>query len=367
MNSEPYPLYRRVLITRMKFIGDVILTTPIIHSVRAALPSAYIAYMGEKAAVSLLEHNPHLDEIIPFNFSVPSIIEQARIGLLLRRRKFDLVIDLFGNPRTALLSYLSGARTRAGIDRPGRGKLYTMRIRDDGKPKTAIGFHEQFLHALGIPSTTTRTEIVLTDEERRIAARFLASLEERAPVGDMPPPIIGMHVGATWPAKIWLPERFGELAAMICSKLGAQVVLTGGPKDKDTLTRVMAAAGSSAVAVPVLPLRELAAVISQCTVFVSNDAGPMHIAPAVGVPTIGLFGPGEENIWFPYSRTEGHQALRMDVPCHPCHLDICNRPGELYMECMKLLSVADVFDAVKASFQMRSEQVSKNLPQRTLP
>jgi lipopolysaccharide heptosyltransferase II len=351
MNSGQYPLYRRVLITRMKFIGDVILTTPIINSVRAALPSAYIAYMGEKGAVSLLEHNPTLDEIIPFDFSVPSIIEQTRVGLLLRRRRFDLVIDLFGNPRSALLTYLSGAHTRVGIDRPGRGKLYTIHIQDDKKPKTAIGFHEQFLQVLGIPSATTRTEITLTEEERRTAARLLASLEERAPVGDVHPPVIGLHVGATWPAKMWLPERFGELAAMICSKLGAQVILTAGPKDADVLGRVKAVAGASAVAVPVLPLRELAAAISLCSVFVSNDAGPMHIAPAVGIPTIGLFGPGEEEIWFPYSRAEGHLALRMEVPCHPCHLDVCNRAGEQYMECMKLLTVEDVFEVVKASLR----------------
>ncbi len=354
MPTEYHPLFRRVLITRMKFIGDVILTTPIIRSVRAALPSAHIAYMGEKEAVSLLEHNPYLDEIIPFDFSVPSVIEQTRIGLLLRRRKFDLVIDLFGNPRSALLAYLSGARTRVGLDRPGRGKLYTVRIRDDGKPKTAVGFYKQFLLALGIPTTTAHTEIFLTDEERRNAARLLASLEERLPVGGAPLPVIGMHPGATWPAKKWLPERFGELAAMISSRLGAQVVFTAGPKEKETIARAMAAAGSSAVAVPVLRLRELAAVISHCSVFVSNDAGPMHIAPAVGVPTVGLFGPGEENIWFPYSRAEGHIALRMDVPCHPCHLDVCNRPGDENMECMKLLTVDDVFEAVKAVFHRKS-------------
>jgi ADP-heptose:LPS heptosyltransferase len=350
MTTAQYPQYHRVLITRMKFIGDVILTTPIIRSVRMALPSAYIAYMGEKGAVSLLENNPYLDEIIPFDFSLPAVIEQTRVGFLFRKRKFDLAIDLFGNPRSALLTYLTGARTRVGIDRPGRGKLYTLRVQDAGKPKTAIGFHEQFIKALGIPSVSRKTEITLTGEERRDAARLLAKLEDRAPVGDAPPPIIGMHVGATWPAKIWLPERFGELAAMICTKLGARVILTSGPKDKEILARVKAVAGPSAVIVPVLPLRQLAAVIAQCSVFISNDAGPMHIAPAVGVPTIGLFGPGEENIWFPYSRAEGHLALRMDVPCHPCHLDQCNRTGDQYMECMKLLTTDHVFKAVTVSF-----------------
>jgi ADP-heptose:LPS heptosyltransferase len=78
----------------------------------------------------------------------------------------------------------------------------------------------------------------------------------------------------------------------------------------------------------------------------------MHIAVAVGTPTIGIFGPGEENIWFPYTTaypdgSSKHIALRKDVPCHPCHLNVCNRAGDEYMECMKLLSVGEVYDAVK--------------------
>ena len=72
----------------------------------------------------------------------------------------------------------------------------------------------------------------------------------------------------------------------------------------------------------------------------------MHIAAAVGTPTIGIFGPGEEQIWFPYAPHQGHRALRKDVPCHPCHLDFCNRTGDGYMECMKLLSVEEVALAV---------------------
>jgi ADP-heptose:LPS heptosyltransferase len=100
-------------------------------------------------------------------------------------------------------------------------------------------------------------------------------------------------------------------------------------------------------------LRELAAVISLCRAFVSNDAGPMHIAAAVGTPTIGIFGPGEEDIWFPYPAASGHRALRKDVPCHPCHLDFCNRPGEGFMECMKLLTPAEVLAAVESALQLR--------------
>ena len=81
----------------------------------------------------------------------------------------------------------------------------------------------------------------------------------------------------------------------------------------------------------------------------------MHISAAVGTPTVGIFGPGEENIWFPYPANEGHKALRRDVPCHPCHLDICNREDDGYMECMKLLSADDVLEAVKNGLSFKTK------------
>lgn len=335
----------------MKFIGDVVLTTPIIRSVRNAYPGAYIAYMGEKNAVSLLEHNPSLDEIIAFDFSRPVILEQPSVVLQLRRRKFDLAVDLFSNPRSALLTYLSGAKTRVGAERKGRGNLYTIRVKDDGKPKTAIEFHNQFVRAIGIEPTSKRTEIFLTDDERREARIYLQWLDNQDHPLDMTKPIVGIHPGATWPAKKWLPERFAELADMLVAKLGVQVILFAGPNDGESVNAVLKHSFSNIKTLTSLPLRQLAAIIAYCSLFIANDAGPMHIAVAVGTPTIGLFGSSEENIWFPYAGSDGHVALRKDVICHPCHLDFCSREGDGFMECMKLLTVEGVFDAAAKSMQ----------------
>jgi len=347
MATEPAIPYRRILITRLRFIGDIVLTTPVIRSVRAACPDAYIAYMGERGAVALLEENPFLDEIIPYDYGRPGLLEQARVGWILKTKRFDLAVDLFGNPRSALLTRLSGARVRVGPDKRERGRLYTVRVEDDGKPKTAVEFHNRYIAAAGIPPVAREPELFLTADEKRDARSYL-----RWACGDGRPldgarPLIGMHPGATWPAKKWLPERFAALADMLRSKLGAHVIITSGPGDGDAVAAVERHAVSAPTRLNVLPLRQLAAVIAQCRVFIANDAGPMHIAAALGVPTIGLFGPGEESIWFPYDAARGHTPLRRDVSCHPCHLDFCNRTGEGYMECMKLLPVADVFAAVE--------------------
>jgi lipopolysaccharide heptosyltransferase II len=347
MDAESRAHYRRILLTRMRFIGDIVLTTPVIRSVRAACPDAYIAYMGERSAVSLLEGNPFLDEIIPYSYSRPGVLEQMRVGFLLKRKRFDLVVDLFGNPRSALLTWMSGARVRVGPDRRERGRLYTIRVADDGKPKTAVEFHNQYIAAAGIPPSASRTELFLTEEETRDALSYLRWVCPEGKTLDPASPIVGIHPGATWPAKKWLPERFAALADTVRAKLGARVIITAGPGDAETVSAVGAGAVSAPTMLNVLPLRQLAAVISCCNVFVSNDAGPMHIAAALGVPTVGLFGPGEDSIWFPYDPSAGHTPLRKDVPCHPCHLDYCNREGEGYMECMKLLAVSDVFAAVE--------------------
>ncbi len=346
--------YTRILLTRMKYIGDVVLTTPIIRSVRNTFPDAYIAYMGEKNAVSLLENNPNLNEIIPFDFSRPTIIEQPRVAWELRRRKFDLAIDLFNNPRSALLTRATGARVRVGAERTGRRKLYTVQVKDDGKPKTAIEFHNQFIRAVGINPASDKTEIFLTNDEKREARIYLQWLDyENSPL-DITKPIVGIHPGATWPAKRWPPERFAELADLITAKLGVQVILTAGPNDAAVIQAVMDRSIASVKVIQNLPLRPLAAIISLLSAYAANDNGTMHIAAALRVPTIGIFGPGEENIWFPYQANEGHVASRRDVPCHPCRLDICNRAGDLYMECMKMLTVQEVFETLKQSLLLRN-------------
>jgi lipopolysaccharide heptosyltransferase II len=339
--------YKRILLTRLKYIGDIVLTTPLIHTLRDRFPDAYIAYLGDKNGVSLLEQNPYLDEIFSIDFSRNTVLQQLGLFYRLNRKHFDLVIDLFCNPRSALLSFATQAPVRVGGNLPGRGKLYTIRIKDDGIPKSAVEFHYQSLKAAGIEPKYFAPEIFLTEDEKKESRRYL----EWQGI-DFSKPIVALHPGGTWPAKLWPAERFADLADLLVAKMHAQIILTKGPRDGEAAGKVESAIVGGVLSLPVLPLRQLAAILSLCAACVANDSGPMHIAAAVGTPTIGLFGPGEENIWFPYTPafpggSPKHIALRKDVPCHPCHLNVCNRTGNEYMECMKLLSVNEVFNAVK--------------------
>lgn len=344
---------KRILVTRMKFIGDVVLTTPLLHSLRAAYPSAYIAYLAEAQACSLLRHHPAVDELIGYDFTRPSVLEQTRVALALRRSRFDLALDLFSNPRSALLTYLSGARVRIGLARAGRGRLFTHQVHDDGTPKTAIQFHDQFLRAVGVEPTGSQPMLVVTTGEQETMRRRLQAMDPPGGSGgpgdarvDRVPRCVILHVGATWPVKQWGAEQYAKLALLLARSAGVRVLLTGGPRDEAALREVEEKSHRAARRAGALTLRELAALLSVVDAFVGNDGGPMHIAAAVGTPTVGIFGPGEEQIWFPYPESLGHRALRHDVPCHPCHLNVCNRPGEAFMECMKKLTPERVLDAV---------------------
>jgi len=329
-------VFQRILLSRMKFIGDVVLTTPLIHTLRDAFPQAYLAYLGDKHAVSLLEHNPYVDEIIPFDFSQRDVLYSFRMFASLYAKKFDLAIDLFSNPRSALLTFATQARVRIGANAKGRGKLYTIRIQDDGKPKTAIEYHYQSLKPIGVEPKYWRTEIFLTDSEREAAFALL-----RSSGVDTSKKIVSLHPGGTWPAKLWQKEKFAALAQKLYHE-GYSVVVTGGIHDTQIVEFVCSHAPARFVGLQ--SVRTIAAIHSHCSAAVSNDCGIMHISVAVGTPTIGIFGPGQEHIWFPYASP--HVALRKHVPCNPCHLNVCNRIGNDYMECMNLLSVDEVFQTV---------------------
>jgi len=335
--------FRRILVSRLRFMGDVILTTPLVRALRKNFPQAHLAYLTEKTYASLLLHNPHLDEIIPFDREgfaksnpIISAWAQARFFHDLRKKHFQVGIDLLGIPRSALLLWVSGAPCRIGGDFRLRRHLYTKRIKDDGQKKSAIEFHLQSLKALGLSEDGYRTEVFTTAAEEAWAQSYL-----REKGLDQSWPIIGLHTGATWPAKMWLWERFAELALRMRQELGARVILTQGPGEAELVAEIAAAVGDGIVTCELLNLRQLAALLKQLDLYVSNDCGPMHLAVAVGTKTIGIFGPSEPDIWFPYDRQNGHVAIHKNLPCHPCHQDFCE-----IMECMKEIQVGDVFASV---------------------
>ncbi len=323
MNS---PALNRILISRLRFIGDVVLTTPVIKALKQQYPEAGLYYLAEARPASVLAHNPHLEEVIvlpeellPGKAVLTRCIEQVRFLRSLRKREFDLAIDLFGNPRSALLTLATGARYRVGYDVRGRGRAYNVKIRRSASPRVLDAYLDA-VRTIGVTAGDDRTEIHYSAEEAKWADNWLDERGIRTTR-----PMVALNPGASWPAKTWSAERYAELAKGLIERLNATVLLVTVPGQREAIAGLRELAGHSCPVVETDSLTRLAALIDRCDLYISNDCGPMHIAVAVGTPTIGLFGPSRPEIWFPYSKEEGHVALRAETDTC-CGRDFCIRP-----------------------------------------
>jgi ADP-heptose:LPS heptosyltransferase len=330
---------RRILVSRLRFMGDVILTTPLCRALKRTFPHAQLFYLAETPFATLLEHNPDIDNVLPLDKQQ----DMSKMLLEMGRGHFDIAIDLFGNARSAILIGATRAPIRIGGNFRGRKYFYTHRISDNGEIKSAIDFHLSYLSPLLIETTQKQTHIVVSPEEKNQARDYLQSLGYT-----LDRPIIGIHPGASWPAKKWLSDRFAQLANALVHDMSAQVYFTHGPHEQSLHEQIVKLCTWKVPKTKVLTLRQLAAVLSHFDCFVSNDCGPMHLAPAVGTATVGIFGPGTPHVWFPYDPDYGHRLVFHSLDCRMCNRDFCET-----LDCMKSISVEVVLNAVHDSLLSR--------------
>lgn len=329
---------RRVLVTRLRQIGDVILSLPLVDALHDLYPLAQIDYLAEEAPAQAALGHPALHRVWSFHPRAwPGFPAPPDLLFRLRAARYDWVIDLYGNPRSALIARWTGAPVRVGPSRRARRRLYTHAIPPVVEPISAIDHHLLALRALGLPSRHAMPRIHLTAEER---ARGAARLESALPrVGAR----VGLHVGNRWPAKRWPEERFRALLRAL-STIGARGVVLAGPGEAALARRVAAGAvrggSEDAPVIAELPLRDYFAVVAALDALVTNDGSPLHVGPALGVPTVGILGPTVPEIWFPYDAGGRHQLLCKEIWCRPCHRHECER-----MDCLDWIGVGEALRA----------------------
>ena len=323
----------KILLIRLSSLGDIVLTTPAIRAVRAHFPDAYIAMLVAKQSAEILRENPHLDEIITFDRLAKNkdTGEMLRIIRHLRERKFTLTIDLQRKFRTEMLMYFSGA-----AERVGKGRFCTVRVHEQGN-KHATAHYFDMLHAAGIPAEDQRLELFLSESERLDAAQRF----DTAGVADGGLKV-GLFPGAGWKLREWMPERFAAIGDRLVEHFNANVLIFGGQSEAELVQTV--ANLMNARAIPFagdLQIRQLAACIEKCDLFLTNDTGPMHIAAAVGTPTVSLFGPGNHIRFQPLGTL--HQTIRHAVPCSPCKQFTDKCKDNI---CMKGIGVDEVWESI---------------------
>jgi lipopolysaccharide heptosyltransferase II len=343
----------KILLVRLREIGDVVFTTPAVRALRETFPEAHIAYLVEPAAADVVSANAHVDELIVA--ARRHLLSDIALGRRLRRSRYDLVIDFHGGPRASLLTWLSGAPARVGYDIAGRAWMYTTRVRRPRELRSRHAVENQWdlLAALGIPLPTPQAyPVEMTTDP--LAAERLATRLAKAGVAPSDRLIV-MHVGAGSRFRRWPRSAFVTLAAAIAERIRvSQVLVISGPSEPDAAepivadarARVPPAARDRIRAMGDLSLAELRALVDRAALFIGGDSGPLHIAATSTVPIVGVYGPtlpARSAPWRDRRYVTGSVEVT-GLACRPCDQRVC-APGDF--RCLAWISPEAVFEAAE--------------------
>ena len=326
----------RILITKMRYTGDVLLVTPFIKAIRKAFPKAHLGVLVNKGTEDVLFNNPDVDEIITFDRSMGRLAQWGFIRRL-KKRKFQTVIDMTNSDRSAWIARLIGAWSRIGVlsDNKFRNKhLYNILV-DRPISVHIVQRNLDIAKMLSCKRLKNEPVLNLTDEELKKGAELVSSVKK---------PYAVIHPGARRWYKSWPLEHFASLADKIKAR-GVEVVIAGGPDDLESAQKIESLMDEKPANIAgKTSIRELAAVIKGASFFVGNDSAPMHISHVLGTRTIALFGPTDWRVWRPMG--EKHFVFAKDVDCSPCgHSKDCEKVDDW---CMRLITVEEVMEAVES-------------------
>jgi len=347
----------KILIRGVNWIGDAVMTMPSIRAVRHEFPDAHISLLVRPWVADIFKEDPDINDVILYDDSFKGFIGKIRLAKKLRNQKFDIAILLQNAFDAALIAWLAGIPERVGYSRDFRGFLLTKAIpvSKDVLESHQVHYYLNLLRSMGIEAKETLPFIYLTDDEREKARKLLAIRAKtprpfKAPDSKL---LVGINPGATYgSAKRWLPERFAELMSRIINELNGEIIIFGSQSEikivDEIISLVMPDGESSLQHTHILNmtgktgLRELAAFIAECDAFITNDSGPMHMAAALFVPVVAMFGSTDRTATSPFG--EGHQIITKNLSCSPCMEREC---PEGHMKCMSEITAEDVFTALK--------------------
>lgn len=315
---------RRIAVFRALALGDLLLSVPALRALRAGFPDAEITLISLPwARLFAQRFAAYIDRFVEFG-GYPGIKEvpydQPRSERFLAEQRaygYDLVIQMHGSGQQSNpLAVALGGRVTVGyyVDAPPPGLTLGAVYPDHAHESVRnLGL----ARLLGCPAGDVRLEFPILPEDRAEAATLLTPLRRYGGVW------IGMHAGASAPARRWPAEYFAQVADTFADRMGAQIILTGGPGEEP----LAAAVADHMVTRPIdlsgkTSLGGLAAVIDSLDLFLTNDTGPSHIAYALGTPSVTLFGPIDPERWKPLHGSD-HIILRRPVDCGPCGLANC--------------------------------------------
>jgi lipopolysaccharide heptosyltransferase I len=339
--------FRRILLIKLSAVGDVVHTIPVLNKLRRRYPSARIDWLVTPAIAELIRHHPAVSNVVlftrqdwsqPWRPGWPALGRVARLVAELRRARYELIVDMHGQLRTAFFTLAAGAPVRIGFDRP-RAQVWNASDRifpAEAYKHAWKGAREAswiaYTHRMAVPTLDVHAV------DRYLSVGPMLGLDDGPADFSFPvPPAAVARVdallrengiaagsgvllcapGTNWETKHWSAERFAEVARHFLAR-GWHVALIGAERERAVCAGVAASAPGAVDLCGQTTLTELAALVRRSGGCVTNDSGPMHLAVALDRPVVSIFGPTDA-LWIgPYGRPDA--VLRTDLPCAPCYL-----------------------------------------------
>jgi ADP-heptose:LPS heptosyltransferase len=339
---------RKILLLRLRRLGDIVLTTPAITLLKRAFPSASLTYLVEEPFRSLVEGNPHLDRII----AIPA--KQPASGLIrlirsIRRDGYDTLLDFHGGPRASWITLLGGAKLKVGYAIKTKGFLYDVRVPRSGStgPVHSVENHVNLVRALGVRIDPAGIPPLCLPEpsaadKSRVSALLAAGL------GPEPDAVrfAVLHIGAGNRFRDWGAENLAALAGFLVREAGVRVALIGSEGDRPIEERILADVPDGLLTLAGrLSLMEMRELIRRAALFAGPDSGPMHVAASTPAPVIAWFGPTLPAHFAPW-RPDGGRTVILEraLDCRPCEQRSCVTADD---RCLRAIAPREVFEACR--------------------
>lgn len=334
MSAEALTSPEKILLIRLKGIGDVILSTPVIRALRKAFPSAQIHMLTRGFCAPILANNPRLNKTIVLPEKSVSLSESLSFLRNLRVERYDWVLDLAAEPRSAWLTLATGAPLRAGYAFRVRKWAFNHPIPKNTVRKYQAEVNLDIIRYLGVPDEGNQTELFLSNEDIRWAGQVFLKQELASQKWK-----IGLNPTGTWPSKRWPVDHWKELIRLIHTEWGIKPILFGGPGDESLLEGIRSGLEEMTLLKPPTSLTQAAAYISRMDLLVGADGTPQHLAQAQNVKSLTLCGPHWGMSWMKPGDAR-HKYLQHFLDCGPCDLNECPFPVEkakvqhVHQECL---------------------------------
>jgi heptosyltransferase II len=329
--------WQRIIVIDLLYLGDLMFAMPFFRELRKNFPAARIDLIVNNAFYPIMESNLNFDNIYAYDkhWSNKQSVNFARE---LGRNKYDLGINIHGSWRTALLLKLINPSFTIGYGGQGRG-LFLNRELKQPENQHMVNVYLDFLRKMDLNVETGLPYLEVTDKVKNEINKKL----ENWGIGTKAK-LIALNTAGTWPTKRWSIEGFARLGDMLNRKYG-KVIMVGSPSDlprveeivKRMETEPIIAAGKTS-------LKELAALLARCDLVISNDSGPVHVAAAVGTPTITIFGPSDDVKYRPLG--EKNQIVKTTIECRPCGKHECPLG---HHRCMNEIQADEIVNVIEKS------------------